>query len=62
MIDASYRPIQSPSAYTVEIDGDIALVVPEKLAYRFHIFREAGGADDKLRVKWVQKPKIPFSN
>ena len=45
-----------------EIDGDIGLVVPEKLAYRFHIFREAGCADDKLRVKWVQKPKIPFSN
>ena len=45
-----------------EIDFDIGLVVPEKLAYRFHIFREAGCADDKLRVKWVQKPKIPFSN
>ena len=35
MIDASYRPIQSPSAYTVEIDGEA--VILDEAGDRLHL-------------------------
>jgi hypothetical protein len=45
-----------------KIDVDVGLIVAKQALDEVEVRREAGRADVKLKVTWVQRPKIPFKS
>lgn len=45
-----------------EVDIDVGLIVAKEAFNHGLVGGEAGRADVKLKVTWVQRPKIPFNS